>query len=640
MQLRQLIKSDPDYTLAALLHLFGEGKSFHCTEKQLLKILAKQYETTGFLSDSQLMAASRILPKYHDHLQGLEVKSKAQTTPAVDESKSNFAKTAWLAGDLIRLKTNDPADAIRTKQLFNRRYSQKNDSCSCQFTLDNMLFLKEWGFSFERELRRKSRKVFRKAKHITGEIEIPGLPGKLRGYQKEGVNFLKAKNGRALIADEMGLGKTVQALSYCFSEKEERPILIVTTGGSKLNWRNEVKIWLPGASIFFCKGRKPTVKKISEDVVIINYEILKGWVNILLETNFKILIGDEIHYIKNPSTDRSKAFTKLGNTIEKFIAMSGTPLDNRPIELYASVSLLAPWLFPSYWDYAKRYCGAFEGPWGWDVSGKSHLDELFDKLGYVMIRRKKCEVLTELPEKVRSVIPIEYDEAIYKKGLKEFQAWKDREWKEDEDGDMMLYERNPAAAMVEIEKLKLSVAKSKMKSVCEWIEEYLENEDKLVVFCEHREIQEILLAKFKGISVHSKDKASVYEFQKCVNCGVVQDKHKTNPDACDEYKPNLKAKLFIGGRDAIEAITLTAARATCTIEFWWVWAKHAQAEDRVHRIGQEHDSVTAYYLVADGTIENEIIKILDKKRAIGDASLDGIVTAKDDMLAGLMTSLV
>lgn len=69
-------------------------------------------------------------------------------------------------------------------------------------------------------------------------------------------------------------------------------------------------------------------------------------------------------------------------------------------------------------------------------------------------------------------------------------------------------------------------------------------------------------------------------------------------------------------------------------------AKHAQAEDRVHRIGQEHDSVTAYYLVADGTIENDIIKILDKKRAIGDASLDGIQTAKDDMLAGLMDSLV
>ena len=93
MQLRQLIKSDPDYTLAALIYLFGEGKSFHCTEKQLLKILAKQYETTGFLSDSQLMAASRILPKYHNHLQGLEVKSKAQTTPVDGESKSNFAKT-------------------------------------------------------------------------------------------------------------------------------------------------------------------------------------------------------------------------------------------------------------------------------------------------------------------------------------------------------------------------------------------------------------------------------------------------------------------------------------------------------------------------------------------------------------------
>ena len=638
MQLRQLIKSDPEYTIAALLHLFGKDQDFKCTEQKILKLMARQYEISGLLSDPQLQACARILPKYHDKLAGLEVKS----TPKINQelSPSKFEKTAWLDGKLIRLRSNDISDAIRTKQLFNRHYSSSTNSYSCQFTLDNLLHLKKWGFTFEKNLRRLQRKTCRKSHTITGEIEIPDLPGELRSYQKEAVNFLHVKNGRALIADDMGLGKTIQALAYCQLVKEERPILIVTTGGSKLNWRNEVNIWLPGSSIFICKGRTPGIKKIESDVCVINYEILKYWEKVLLASDFKILIGDEIHYIKNPKTGRSKSFAKFGESIQKFIAMSGTPFDNRPIELYASVHLLAPWLFPSYWDYAKRYCGAYESPWGWDVSGSSHIDELYDKLGYIMIRRKKTDVLKELPEKVRSIIPVEYDESVYKKGLKIFKEWAARKWKIDDEGRQQYYHENPAAAMVEIEKLKLAVAKSKMNSVFEWITDYLETENKLVVFCEHKEIQELLLTKFKSIAVHSKDKNSVYEFQKCTTCGVVQDKHNTNSDACERYSPNLKTKLFIGGRDAIEAITLTSAKATCTVEFWWVWTKHAQAEDRVHRIGQEHDSVNAFYLIADGTIENDIIKILDKKRKISDGALDGIKTENEDLLAGLLKKLV
>jgi len=635
MQLRQLIKTDPDYTIAALLHLFGGDKVFKCTERKILKILARQYESTGLLSDPQLQAAARILPKYHDKLAGLEVIA----SPEKKELPSQYDKIAWLDGISIRLKTNDRADAIRTKQLFNRRYRASDDSYSCQFTLDNLLHLKEWGFSFHRDLRRKQRKVCRKASTLTNRIETPGLPGTLREYQNEGVNFIHAKGGRALLGDDMGLGKTVQALAYCHLIKET-PILIVTTGGSKLNWRNEVNIWLPGRSIFICKGRKPGIKKIKEQVTIINYDILKAWEPVLLATDFKVLIGDEIHYIKNPKANRSKAFKSLGTSIEKFIAMSGTPFDNRPIELFAAVNLLSPWLFPSYWDYAKRYCGAYEGDWGWVVTGASHIPELYEKLQYIMIRRNKVDVLKELPDKIRSIIPIEYDEKIYAAGMKEFKAWADRDWKRDDEGRMQTFEYNPAAAMVQIEKLKFACAKSKMPAVYEWIEEFLETDDKLVVFCEHQEIQQMLLEQFKKIAVHSKVKTSVYEFQKCDACGVVQDKHKSDPTACEQYTPNLKARLFIGGKDAIEAITLTAARATCTVEFWWTWTKHAQAEDRVYRIGQEHDSVNAFYLIADGTIENDIIKLLDKKRKVFDGALDGIETEKDDLLAGLLKKLV
>lgn len=642
MDIRLLIKTEPSFTIAALLHLFGQGRYFKCQESTLLKMLADQYEKTNCLSDPQLRAAGRILQKYHKQFKNLEPIPEPTTDIKVTASKHN--KEAWLDGSLVRFKTDDKADVIKTKRLFNRRYGSKSEIYSCSFTLDNIVFLKEWGFKLERMLRRELRRLRITAKAVNELIDIPNLAGTLRDYQNKGVSFVNMKGGRALIADDMGLGKTIQALAYCKLYEIKRPVLIVTTGGSKLNWKQECDIWLPSESVTICSGRNPSVDKIDTDIAIINYEILnakkgKKWWQVLLASDFKILIGDEIHYIKNPKAKRTVAFIKFAGAIKEFIAMSGTPMDNRPIELFTCINLLAPWLFPSYWDYAKRYCGAYEGDWGWDVSGKSNITELHEKLSYIMIRRKKSEVLTELPEKVRSVIPIEYDKAIYQKGLKIFEEWASRDWQNDDDGVMQKYRENPAAAMVQIEKLKLAAAKSKMKAVLLWIADFLESEPKLVVFAEHKEIQKTILDHFGKIAISSKEKdKAVYAFQKCKNCDIKQDKHKDNPKACDNYEPNLDCRLFVGGRDAREAITLTASNATCFVELWW--NGHDQAEDRVYRIGQERDSVGAYYLIADGTIENKTMKLLDSKTKTKDGALDGIETKNSDMLAGLLKDLI
>ncbi len=643
MDIRKLIQAESSFTIAALLQLFGEGRTYKCQESALLTTLATQYEKNSCLSDPQLKACGRILQKYHKEFQGLV---PIDLEPVVDDElvPIDEMKTAWIDGDKIRFKTPDKADVIKTKRLFNRRYGSKSKVYSCAFTIDNIAFLKEWGFKLDRDLRRDLRRLRSKANTINELIHIPGLVGTLRDYQNKAVAFIDMKGGRALIGDDMGLGKTIQALAYVKKYEHERPILIVTTGGSKLNWQQECNIWLPGESTYICSGRNPDIDKVDADIAIINYEILttkkgKKWFQTLINSEFKMLIGDEIHYIKNPKAKRTPAFIAISETIKKFIAMSGTPMDNRPIELFVFVNLLAPWLFPSYWDYAKRYCAAYEGNFGWDVTGKSNIPELFEKLSYIMIRRKKSEVLTELPDKVRSVIPIEYDKAVYKRGLKAFEAWGARDWKEDDEGCMQRYKENPAAAMVQIEKLKFAAAKAKLKSVLLWISDYLESEAKLVVFAAHIEIQEAILKHFGKIAVSSKQKdKAVYAFQKCKNCDIKQDKHKANPDACNNYEPNLDTRLFVGGRDAREAITLTAANATCFVELWW--NGHDQAEDRVYRIGQERDSVYAYYLIADDTIDNDIMKLLDGKTKTKDGALDGIDTKKSDMLTGLLKGLL
>ena len=454
----------------------------------------------------------------------------------------------------------------------------------------------------------------------------------------------------------MGLGKTIQALAWSFFHEEKRPLIIVTTGSSKLNWEAECNIWLPEESVYVCYGKKPgkiEQKQLKKNnIIIINYDILignskkkkKNWVDYLLKINPSIVITDECHYYKNNKTNRTKAIKRLAKKAPHFLPMSGTPLEHgRPEELFNPVHLTCPELFPSWWSYTERYCDAQQDDFGhWDTTGASNIPELHEKLKQVMIRRLKENVLTELPPKVRMVVPLEHDPKEYNKAIKEFREW-GREKYKTKEGDWEFNINNPAAAMVEMEKVKQAAAQGKMKSVLSWLDNYLEVEPKIVIFCEHREIQKKLLDHFGdsavaivgGMPPKKKEKA-VEAFQACRRCGVRQDKHSTNPKACKRYWPNKKIRVVVCSKAGKEAITLTAASATCTIEFWWSPSAHDQADDRVHRYGQESDSVFSYYLIAHGTIEEDIFALLDHKRKINKRTLDGIAPDESEMLLSLL----
>ena len=228
-----------------------------------------------------------------------------------------------------------------------------------------------------------------------------------------------------------------------------------------------------------------------------------------------------------------------------------------------------------------------------------------------MIRRKKEEVVKDLPPKQRIVIPIHCNIKQYKKEEKLFIEWLAA------NGD------DTAGALQKITFLKQAAVRCKMEGIYEWIDCYLANESKLVLFCHHKEIVKLLMERYSDIAI---------KVDGSVN-GVKRDKAETL------FQTDDSIRLFIGTKAAKEALTLTKAAATCTIEFWWTPGDHDQAEDRVHRddeLTRENDVVFAYYLVAEGTIEEDIAELIDSKRITTTAVLDGEDVVDEYLLTKLI----
>jgi SWI/SNF-related matrix-associated actin-dependent regulator 1 of chromatin subfamily A len=305
--------------------------------------------------------------------------------------------------------------------------------------------------------------------------------------------------------------------------------------------------------------------------------VLEGWASVLKKLRPKTVVVDECHYIKNSKALRTRAVIQLCRIAEHVICLSGTPIINRPIEMFNAIQAIEPGIFPSFWEYAQRYCGATHNGFGWDFGGAENTDELHMKLTRtIMLRRLKKDVLQDLPEKVRSVIPLSLsNRSEYNRASADFLGWLESQ----EGGKDKMASAERAETLVRLEKLKQLCVQGKYKGCVEWIENYLEQEEKLVVFCTHKAVVQKLASHFKARGVVLDGETAPSQRQ------VVVDRFQNDPSI----------KLFIGNIKAAGiGITLTAASATCFLELGWTPGEHDQAEDRVHRIGQKSDSVNAY----------------------------------------------
>ena len=239
----------------------------------------------------------------------------------------------------------------------------------------------------------------------TAQQQAEALAAGLYAHQVEGIAFLLGRQ-RAILADDMGLGKTRQSVLAMRQARPEGPYLVVCPAAVKINWAREIELVLPTAEISIV-GPAPAPEPGYTGWVVINYDILAK--HPLAEHAWSGLVFDEAHYLKNYRSQRHRLSMDLVKAVgdEAVIhLLTGTPLTSRPRDLFPLLQLARHALGRSFVSFAKRYCDAYKGEYGWVADGASNIEELTVQLHGIMLRRTKAEVL-DLPPKIRSWLDVE-----------------------------------------------------------------------------------------------------------------------------------------------------------------------------------------------------------------------------------------
>jgi SWI/SNF-related matrix-associated actin-dependent regulator of chromatin subfamily A-like protein 1 len=509
----------------------------------------------------------------------------------------------------IRFPFNQ-TDLENIKTIPNRKFHKNNDCWSCPLSLSNLQKLTTFGFIPDEQLKT----FYEKEKNTQPKMVIPGLKGTLRGFQEDFIRFAEQHAGNVLNSDDMGLGKTIQAIAWLQLRKELRPVLIVCPASLKINWHREIVNWMSDVSPEIISGQTPY--KTTGDIIIMNYDIAHFWQKELKKRKFKVLVCDEAHALKNNSTLRTKSIKEIRKEIPHVISLTGTPIEKHPVEIFNAVSLVDKTVFPDYWKFVWDFCDPKHDGFKWNFKGAKNLDKLHKRLiSTVMIRRLKSDVLKELPPKIRSYIPMPIDNRQeYRKAELDFISWV----QENKGADAVMRAKR-AEALTKIAALKQITVKGKLKAAIDWINDFLESHNKLVVVAVHKfVIDELRTAfpnalKIDGSVTGQKRQDAVDQFQ-------------NDPD-----RDLIILNLIAGG----VGLTLTSACAELILELGMNCKKMDQVEDRVHRLTQTN-GVNIYYGLAENTIEENNAKVLDKERKIIDSVVDGIETESSSLLYELI----
>ena len=435
-------------------------------------------------------------------------------------------------------------------------------------------------------------------------------------HQIEGVAFLLGRR-RALLADDMGLGKTRQSVIAMVEAEAEGPYLVICPASVKRNWTREIQLVLPAAEPVVV-GPEPLPPTNSQDWVIINYEILGKHLDGLLAFDWEGIVFDEAHYLKNHQNQRSRNAAKLVKSIQHepiVHALTGTPMTNRPRDLFPLLQLMNHPLGKSFLSFAKRYCDAYQGEYGLVADGASNIEELTVQLHGVMLRRTKNEVL-DLPPKVRTWLDVElHPVAIqhFNNAVREFLTKFDAPESIDVfENTAENSERRQAVGRLTTARRKLAFAKC--RHTIKFVENALEQGEKVILFTTFLNTLERFHKHFGDQAIFVSGEVPVEERQKRV----------------DRFQNDENVKLFIANMHvAGVGINLTAGRQVVFNDLDWVPANHWQAEDRAYRIGQT-GTVNVTYMIARGTVDEFVKTVLETKAALMDALVEGTLLIADE----------
>lgn len=477
---------------------------------------------------------------------------------------------------------------------------------------------------------RDSVRALREASHRDVPVTPEGFVGELREYQREGVRWLNtlAELGLGgLLGDEMGLGKTVQLLAAILMRRQrhqEAPVLViapkqVVDGG----WMQKAH-FVPGLRILNLTGpdRAARVDQIpASDIVLCNYNTMRQDIETLLEHEWSMVVFDESQYMKNMTSVSHNCARQLQAQAKRVMVVSGTPLENHVGELHAQMALCTPGLLGDSREFNKFYRHPIERRGDTDA-----LSRLRRRLGPFILRRKKEDVLKDLPPKteiLRQVSLAPEQQALYDQHK---LAASKKVWE-------ALHTRGLANAQItvldQLQRLQMICChprlnrgapglgeSAKVEHILEIVDDVLDRSRRLVIVSQY-----VSFLKLIGEELRKRGHA-YYEIY-----GSSRDRLEAQNAFQRGERPIMLLSLKAGG----VGLDLTAADNVIVASPWWNPQAENQAIDRTHRIGQVNP-VFAYRVVCENTIEVEVLSRQAKKLALAASVLDGEASAGEAIL--------
>jgi superfamily II DNA or RNA helicase len=441
----------------------------------------------------------------------------------------------------------------------------------------------------------------------------PSLNAELRPYQKDGFDFLahlvQVKLG-GILADDMGLGKTLQTLTWLAWLKEQnkknpKPSLVICPASVLHNWRREAEKFTPGMKVLVLESgaaRHNLRKQIPEhDLIVTNYALLRRDLEEFHKFSFRAVILDEAQFIKNPGAQVTQSVKQL--KCENKIALTGTPLENRLLDLWSIVDFIQP----GYLGTQDQFLDTYEPKGGENAESEQRIARrrLSAKLRPLLLRRLKKHVAKDLPDRIEERRDCPLGEEQRKLYLAELRRSRDQVMKAVETQGLNKSKMHVLAALTRLRQVCChpalvgsDTASGKTDTLFELLDPLIADGQKVLVFSQFVQMLELLEKECKARNIHTH---------------VLTGQTKDRQSVVNEFQKESGACVFLLSlRAAGTGLNLTNASYVVLYDPWWNPAVEAQAIDRSHRIGQTQ-TVNAYRLIAPGTVEEKIWELQQSK---------------------------
>ena len=444
----------------------------------------------------------------------------------------------------------------------------------------------------------------------------------LRDYQLLGVKWLyniyKCGFG-GILADEMGLGKSIQLIyliKQILLEKKDAKILIVAPTSLIYNWKNEFDKFAGDISYKVLAENKTVRKEELEhlddyNVLITTYGLVRQDQEKYKEMNFELIAIDEAQNIKNPNTQMTKVVKSL--TANTKLALTGTPLENSVLELWSIFDFIMPGYLANMVNFRKKY-----NIKNVDDDSLKQLNHLNDQIKPFILRRKKKDVVTELPDKIENNIYIDLNaeqKKLYVAQLEKTQKELDNILSTEgfKKGNFKILQLLTKLRQLCIDPRivyeNYQGGSAKIENLVSIVKEIIENGHKILLFTSYKTALDIVNKEFTNNNI------STYVIDGSVSSKKRMELvNKFNEDNTNVFLITLKA----GGT----GLNLTSADVVIHLDLWWNPQVENQATDRAHRIGQKN-TVEVIKLICKGTIEERILELQNKKKILSDKLIEG-----------------